>query len=581
MTGVMAAPGDPNSAERGIIRTIDLLTPENMEGFRIDAENQWTPKRAQVKNGGLWVETATADGRELLAAKRGNVVETITLLLRASTMLLLNKRMAELERFAQDAQDFFETTWQIEPCYIKYWAQGAPGAQYALVYIVNSDIQTLDYGDINQLPIARVVLTIEREYAWRGLWPGANPIEWTFQAQNKSRGSTTPGEGYTYANMSLYQNTDHFAYAVIQNRCEFVTPDYQLFHSKNFIDLPAIPGDASPLICLNVKATSDNFGLLHVASSSQPNAIVSSTPDSIGDYGENYPAFAILNVGDADSVLVTKATDTCGVISNNSNTVQHIGTYTEPAGGAADTFATIISWTATTVQRPFKSLNLFRGTWAAFLRCKQTNGSEGDVRVRLIIQDGEAAQISLPETQIPFLTPAASCSNEWELTYLGQFRLPFSKNAFSAVNGLGLAGAGTTSGFFIQTRNLIAATRTLEFLDLVLMPIDSGHAVFTRDINNAISFSNSVVTFDNTGYTGHGLVGDTLHTNQDSLASEVENNSQELRGIIPTLFPGNNNRIYFIASSVNSGGAFIGAKAGIEMTVRLNIIPRWLGIRDV
>lgn len=587
MTGVMAAPGDPNSAEQGIIRTIDLLTPEGLDGFRIDSENNWTPKRAQVKNGGLWVDTATADGRELLAAKRGNVVETITLLLRASTQLLLNKRMAELERFAHDASEFWETTAQVEPCYIKYWAQGAPGAQYALVYLVNADSTILDYGDVNQLPLARVVLVIEREYAWRMVAPGTNPIEAHFQLQGKSRGSTVPSEGYVYTDMSIQTKADHFKFGTVQNRTELGLTANKNFISGNWIDVSNVPGDAPALVCAAIRKA-DGISVtspqrIFMAQSITPITLKSREAQSPYVVGDNLPAYAILNFADENGGVMTKANDACGVIGNNSNTTEVIETYTHPAGPAT-TFTMRARW-AISLQ-PAKQLNLFRGVWMAFVRCKATNGSANDIRMRLLVRDSTYLSIQLDEVGIPLRTPGASCINEWALVYLGQFKLPFDKEAFSSPDGRGIYGGVDNVEFEIQTRNIIAATRTLEFLDLVLLPIDTAVCVFDRQIDSFASatLNAATVIFDNTGYLAHGKVGDYCAANgtESDLSSIIAyNQPQKFSGNIPQLVPGINNRLYFL-------NTFFSAALGLEysqpeaaMELRLNIVPRWLGTRDI
>lgn len=576
--GVPAAPADPNSAEQGIIKHINLMSPEGTDGFRLDTSQNWTPQRAQWKNGGVWVESAINDGRQLLAAARGNVLETIPLILVAESQNSINFYMRELGRFAQAVTDFQEGRDR-EPPYIELEGVDAPGAQYAPVAMVNIADRNLAYAEVGQKPCVGVTLTIEREAGWRMLWPGGNPIECHFQLQGKTRGSTVPGEGYTYSDMAIQSGSDHFKVLSAQNRTELGLTANKTFLTGNWLDIDDIPGDMPALCCMAFQNSHAENGTqrLLVAHTLNPTGMESREALSPFAVGDTLPAFATLNFADEQAGVMTKANDACGVIGNNSNTQEVIETYTHPAGISA-VFARRAQWALSS--QPLKTMNLWRGTWMAFMRCKATNGSANDIRARLLIRSGSYAAIALDEVGIPVRTPGASCINEWALVYMGQFRVPFDKNAFSSVDGRGIFAGSANLEFEMQSRNTTASTRALEFLDIVFLPIEVACVQFERTTDEFADDQLNVVNIvmDNTGYLAHGQPGEFCIANSGDTAYD---NPQELSGRIPQLLPVVNNRLYILMSIWSTALELEYSAPEDSTQLRLNIVPRWSGIRDV
>lgn len=577
--GIPSAPLDPNSAESPM-ESLDLL---DSTGIALLTEG-WSPQIAPLKNGGLWVDSATMDGRQLLSDNVGNVTETMQVTCASQYIPNRLAILKKLGRLARMARAFHSGTWQIDPVYLKWQSSCTELDQYALLFNIDWSIN----GDTFDPTMAwDVTLTLEREPYWRALWPGANPIEWHFQNQGKTRGVVAVNNGYTYADMSLQQKSDHFKFGNCQNRTEIGAITNKVFLSGNWIDIDTIPGDAPALICASfrvssvISATSPQRVMM--AQTLNPTSIEAReavTPFAVGD---NIPAFLTLNFADEAGGVMTKASDACGVIGNNSNTTEYIETYTHPAGPAT-TFTMRASWPLGNI--PVKQMNLWRGTLMAFMRCKQTNGSANDIRARLTIHNGQFAAIQTDEVGIPIRTEGASCVNAWALVYMGQFRLPFDKNAFSSPDGRGLFGGADNFEIELETRNTTAATKTLEFLDIVFLPIDLACAIFdrTQDSTAGSELDATTVIFDNTGYVSHGQIGDYVianNTASDLSAAISYDNPQKLTGVIPKLIPGVNNRLYMLLSLWSTSLSLEYSAPESTTQLRLNIVPRWASVRDI
>lgn len=555
--GVYRAPGDPNSAEQPIYE-LNLL---ESNGLALDVDG-WSPSIAALKSGGVWADSAAADGRQLVSSAVGNVTEQLRLTMGNSDLLQRYAMLTQLHRLAQEARNFFATDWQVEPVYLTWHAACAQVPQHALIY----NIEVAQASDIfDTLSPWDITLTIEREPAWRILVPpGGNPIEWHFWTQGK-----TPGVDYTYLDMGLISGTDHFAYQLVNNRYEINPSDALAPLSQNYVDIDAgnVPGDAPALALLTLDYHDDSANVYDqfVGLSTNPRTLYDRL-NAVDD-----AQYLVFNAGDASIGAGSKATDTCGVISNGSASSKYIVTYTVGASGGI----TLLTWTP--------EINLTRGYYIAFLRCKQTNGNLGDVRARARVQipsaGGNAASITNAYQIIPTLAAASLCVNRFGLLYLGTIGIPHQQGVNILVDGEGLASS-TPVALAIDILNTVGATRDLEFLDLVLIPISQGSAQIAVD-NPSGTYG---VVLDNTGYlsrckTGDAPVGGMCQVN--SAPAILPLYPREVRGPGFSLVPGRDNRLYFINNSDTSTPTYYSRAYDQDAVVRVNIVPRCYGIADV
>lgn len=121
--GIGKTPGDIYSAEN------DPVIVNLMSGIITLDQNGWSPEIAQVKSGGVWVDSPLSDGRELLAAAAGNVIEKMTVIIADSSYLSVMKALSGLNQMANDCRDYWQTEYQIDPVYLAWWAGCGVGTQ--------------------------------------------------------------------------------------------------------------------------------------------------------------------------------------------------------------------------------------------------------------------------------------------------------------------------------------------------------------------------------------------------------------------------------------------------------------------
>lgn len=575
--GVPPAPSDPNSAENAM-ESIDLLDTTGI-ALNVNAQGGWIPSSNAYKNDGIYADTVIANGSIPIAFADMDVVETMQCTLGNTSLPQRNAMLAKLSRMRQAIEDFWTKDSQIDPVYLDWWAVSGAGHQYSLIKSLSF---TVNRDSFDAQSLWEVTLVIKREPRWRGVWPGGNPLEWLFLSQGKVRGSPA-GTGYDYQDLRLLENSNHFAFATIQNRCEVNPTGNITFLSQNFVDIANVPGDLPALTCIGLVGTyvitATSHQRIFVSQRVGKTNIKGLTALSPAETTNTFPAFDIINVGDNDSGAATKTIDACGVFSNGSAVNEYVGTYTVAAGVATVFTANVLRWTVSA--QPRKMLNLWNGNWAAFVRCKATTGASNDVRIRLVVRASIHGSLPLEEVGIPLKAPGAACANEWAIVPLGQFKMPFEKNAFSGFVGRGLAADSGEIEFEIQTRNTNAAARAIEFLDVFFMPIDDAFSIVERttDSGAAVTLDMSHVILDNTGYLAHGKPGDYAIGTDNT--TNFYDTAQELKGTLPQLQPGLNNRLYFLSELIAIATPNIFSAPESTMVLRINVIPCWQGIRDV
>lgn len=561
--GIGKTPGDSSSNE------IDPVVV-NLMGGAITLDS-FAPGTPAVKSDGIWSDSVLSDGRQLLSAAAGNVAETIRVVIKDDSQYGTMKQFRALNAMALDCRAFWESDAQYNPVYLDWWAGCGAGPQYALIY----DIQLkADYVDA-PTPTLAVTIQLEREPYWRGLPPGANPRLWTLYKASK-----TP----TTSNVNLVNQTDDLVYdTALKNRFEWDTA-YSAPLSRNYVDIPAslLDGDAPALVSLVVQATTD---------ATNPTSSVflgrSTRPTSLKDHnGSVMLQSCVFNAGDcmAPASWTKTADATCGCISNGSGSTKYIGRNTALATGTYNQFA---SWSFFNSNN-FVNLNLLSGRYAVFWRCKQRNGAAGDIQARIRINDNYGSFVGDYQNLPLVAGSTTTCENRFDLLYLGAVTLPLNGNVNSAMDGRGIAvqqknSLVSTAAIYVDVLQNNASTRSIDFLDLVFIPISEQMVNLLPGANGGGSFT--WYLYDNTGYWLHGqnFQNGKIVNGDPSSISSIEG-VMETRGQDLTLVPNVNNRLYFMYQRAPAAGGsnFSAPDSSNDFaSVRINIVPRWIGIRDV
>jgi hypothetical protein len=590
--GVSAAPGDTETAELGYTEIISLLGTAGQDGYFLDPEQNWQPAYPQLKGGGVYAQSPVVDGRTLVAAADDDVLETFNILVKASSWLAHATLMSRLFRLRDDASLFHTSETQVEPVFIEYRHSAAKAPQYALIKTMEVASNEVDYPDANQIAVTRVTLRVMRVGGWHAVVPiGGNPrlykfwkLGWVF------------GQDYTLDDLRLCQETageDDSTYSAIDeevdNRFEWTGggTSHESYLSKNWIDIPAdeIPGDLEADAYISVIPSGDspsNFVKFWVGRYTRPTTYRGRASD------ENFLAYNILPAGDGVAAFGggsgTAAVDACGVYCRDDAANQYIVEYTAPV--AAGTWQNVLQWYPNNQPMNIAS---WRGTWAAFLRCQQINGAQDDMQARLVIEQGYAlgygGRVTLDPQVMPYWSPLASCV-EFPVMYLGQFTLPLDNEHLQGGFGRGAEirdDGGDAVWLSVETLNTKTATRDLEFLDLILMPMSEVFGCFTAE-NSILGHvsANSFNIMDTTGYAMHGKEGMYASVNGGN-ETPYWFMPIEWRGPALRLKPGVNNRLYFLFQHYSAGGgpAENISLASAQCTVRVAVVPRYSGIIDV
>lgn len=555
--GVPKAPNDPLSAEQGI-QTYPLILPQANTGLTLDPVNLWQPGRPALKGGGQWNNSALVDGRTLNNDVVDNVTETIQLIATAHDMKGLSSLLAALQRFIIRARQFTATQWQIEPVYLEWAALGGYGSQYALIY----DVQlSVSYDQPGTPQGARVTLVIEREPAWRGIPPGVSPRLWT-----KYWNDQIPGKDFNYTNIGFDDSGALFE-ATVRNRTEFTdaTDNYDYpSTSKNWVELDGskIPGDAPALACVTIDTTQYSTTTpqnmrFYVALSSKPHEL----PER-GDTTRNRQRVYQLNFTDAEDVsggFTTTTDNTDGVkeASGANNRTEN------------DTTGGIMIFPSRSAGYRL-SYGMQRGTYMLFCRAKYVSGTPGDTTFTSILIYTPDGRIELEPVSHNF------SSTNPDAAYLGQFTIPLQGNAVQSTDGVGqLINSNTQLSSAIEMMFVIDITNTslaTAFIDLTMFPIDECVALLKLGNTDTSSGSSTMdvnaVTMDSTGYATRGNGTGYLITGSNTPTPN------ELTGTDLLLQPGVDNYLILFVDDLVSG------ITRDEYPVKVDIVPRWYGVRD-
>lgn len=572
--GIGKTPSDTYSAESNPIIV-------NLMGGPITLA-EWSPNIPVMKGGGVWSDSPIADGRQLLAAPVANVTEKLSINIADSSYLGVQKQLNSLNQMVQDCRDYWQTQEQIDPVYLM-WAVSCDGnpalPQYALIY----NIEVAPEYQPSITPSIRVSITIEREPAWRPIPPGANPKLWTYYVN-----SAHPQFNVNVA--SLLTLSDHLITQVINNKHEWSPTALGLQTTpitQNYIEIQAsqVPGDAPALVELSIEPSSTSIKPINTYISRTTKPLVATGHDAITR------AQALnLNAGDADdaigSLTKTNVGTLLGVRSNNSAVNYYAGVRTVTGADGAMVLAAI--WGTSGPGVPILQLDreLYRGTFAVFIRAFNTSAAAPvltDMKMQISFAGGNAVESINPVTLPSVYVPLLDTNIDYGLTYMGTITIPFANKSIVSGLGYGRQIQETTSNLrvYVDQQVLVAtANRSFTLIDVILVPMDEGMAyVYTTPLDGSTLTS---LILDNTGYLARGELQQVAYSFQRNAADAYVTSggsAQEMRGQSIMLKPGVKQRIYFL------NNYFVGTgnpRQGLvdSFTVRLNIVPRWLGIRD-
>lgn len=547
--GVYRAPGDNNSVEASIF-TLNLL--DTAGGISLQS---WSPNMPSLEQSGIWTDSPLSVGRMPLVLNESNVTETLRLTINGGNMLASAKKLAELMLMIENAREFWTDNAQTEPVYLHWFASCGAGKQYALIY--NMDFKP-EYGD-SQSAIITGSLVIEREPYWRFIPPGANPKQWTYEYNNQPYGMTVfnglnPTQIGAFADQLIYAPT-------IQNKSEFNSGSQSLL-TGNFVTIPAasIPGDAPALLQF----------YLNTSDTTRRDIMIGKKTRKITLNSTNIAQNTIINAN--SGTLGTDAT-----LVNDTGAVKDAGAAN--AQRVRISFATAsnsLRWDLASTGIGQAMINRFIGRWNIFLRCRQINGSLGDITMYLRYGSSSLSSdtggIKLNVVNPPVIGTSGA-STDWGLVYMGCVTIPITPSK-AAVNGGGLTtqsngldGTSNYSPFNIGLyASKVAGTQELYLCDFIFMPIDEG--IVQLEHQETAGSGNHI--YDATGYYTHGTPD--LFVTNSAPAGTVRLDQFTGTGI--QLTPGVENRLYFVCfdSSKQSRPSDTWEFYG-------NIIPRCRGIR--
>lgn len=563
--GVAKTPGDTSSAEPGLV-VLDLADPG---GFSVNAENGYSPQRPNIKNGGAWLDSSLEAGRYPIVISETNVTETIRCTVASGSLLTLNNLMRQLDWFVAQAPAFFIDFAQIQPVYLKHQVVGEPGARFALVTSIEYAIDDPDTAE----PLTRdITLTIEREPYWRGLAPGDNPKKWSYYTRDGDM------QNFNVNSADLGRGSDALVVRTINNRTELNPTTLNVTVSNNYVDIPAalIPGDAPALAFIDL--TGDNApSMLMCGRSTKPTTVPNraNAGSSNADLRQTFRIpIAQFNAGDAGALIDT--TKTVGVASGAGNLSNNtLGTryFTRT------TFAT-----ATNQQRLFfagdyyeADMHILRGEYVAFIRGRQNAGAFGNITMYLEIGYAGSRQIIALQSTNP--TVSAGATTDWYLHYMGIISIPLSDDrTVMSMRGYGIDVENTIQSMSMTLyASRSTGVATLDILDLILVPKDEVCFIMTNDSG----IGNDHFISDTTGYLSRGRSQFTCYMVDTNAITTFYDSAPfpiNTQGAPIMLLPQTNNRLYFVGIDDISNYQ---SRPDYNYTVRVNIIPRWSGLRDV
>lgn len=192
---------------------IDLLAAnKHGAGFGVQG---YVPGRPQLKDGGVWQDSNTESGRQLVFGVDTNIVDVVTLICGAGDQGQIIRYFQELDLMLQEARAYWTTNWQQQPVYLRARAKGETATRYALIHFAKFDEYFNPYGQLfagNGFKVCTEEFALGIEHGvWLDLVPGASESLAITHEKNSgdpinATGSVLTNEGLIVGNM--HQATD-------------------------------------------------------------------------------------------------------------------------------------------------------------------------------------------------------------------------------------------------------------------------------------------------------------------------------------------------------------------------------------
>ena len=406
-------------------------------------------------------------------------------------------------------------------------------------------------------------LSIEREPYWRALPPGSSSKRFYYEKNNLA---------WNIDNGSLTSGNDHWAVDTVENE-ETWNSARTVESAKNYIEVSNIPGDAPALMSLELTANSTagyNFTKIYAQRSTKNTPLtIRSLSSVIG-----IRRFNLLTAVDA----ISDSADSPRVNDAGAPTYSQSGTRQRREVTFTTTTANALR--ASFGQNQNFNFTTFRGKWAVLARMRQVNGALGDITVQLIFRTSSGSNNALVTLSAnPIVTGTTGDSIGWPLVYFGDVTLPIVGTQIANSGSYGEAVQDETSGMLEIWASRSTGTGVVYIADIVLLPFDEGSfSIEATKFNDGVTSYHTIV--DNTGYLNRGTLNPVAQVFQGSHfgASDLA----QIKGDVFTLFPGLTNRIYLLHIGT-VGGVVLDrspTSASETITARVNIVPRWRGVRD-
>ncbi len=563
----MRAPFGDTSGDFPQQDVIDLL---NMSNFAVNAQG-WIPKLPQLKNGGVYLDTGIADGRELVHSAYDLVQETLNLTSAGATPITRYYAETRLSLMNDRALAFHTQSEGYHPVYLEWWAYGAPAPQYSLIYKIEIAYSKDALQPVN---INEITLVIQRSPFWHALPPRTPPQAYTLERA---------GSELTAANANLGAYTGNLVEGQVYNRAEQNSGGTTI--TNNWIKIPkeVIPGDTPALVQLTFGARRNDEDYpestdYHISS------LYISKSTRIKDAGLRFT----LNGGDGTAYVGSKVLTSGangGMVSNGSASA-YTWDYAIPASTPFPSNQP--DWEMGFALSPQRY-----GRYAIFARL-QYSGTPGSVSVRCRVAPQEYVStdnigmfgppITTGENRLGLVDAALIT----ELTYLGVVQLPFSGKDFMSHEGIhaNVAAAPNSDPFVyvrLFFRNTAGSVRTVKLSDVVLMPIDEGaiNLVYTLPGTFAVRLGAPGIVYDESGHlSAYGYpAAVSINRPDGALPSEIGAVTPFIKGDNISLTPGVDNYLLFLWTREVPNTQYESSPEFRE-PVAINIVPRWKGVRS-